>query len=204
MNSHQVLPLIINSEHFMPERQGRLSGQGGEFIASIRAAEKAGGMWLAFQDSNGHCAISKHDLVSRGEIKQVDWLSRKQIIVEFNVTGWGLISTNHPEFSKEWFTDTITAQQLILWPTPETYPPQPHLQQALLQVKRLYPELHSYGPNQAQDLNDVRLLCWRWLELLPLSIDTKQRLLKAATPALCIRYLNFILRQNDRFLHLRR
>ncbi|WP_411990790.1 hypothetical protein [Agarivorans sp. DSG3-1] len=200
----QLYPLMICSEHYMPERYARIRGQGSVFIASLRAAEKAGGMWLAFQDSNGNSAVKQGDIVSFAQISHIDWLSQAEIVVECKVLNWGQVCANALAFSNEWMAPCIRAESLELWPKLYKQRNTNALQLALEKINLQYPELKASDLQENISSECVKQLCWRWLELLPLPINTKQRLLKSPSASLCIRYLGFILRQSDRFNHLPR
>ncbi|MGY5450210.1 hypothetical protein ACVFI8_04620 [Agarivorans sp. MS3-6] len=204
MRQPQLYPLIIRREHFMPERNAQISGEGMAFIASLRAAEKAGGMWLAFQDSKGRCAVKPQDIISFAQIKHIDWLSQARITVDFTVLSWGVVTSKAPTFCSTWMTQTIEATPCELWPMMLQHKNVQDLQQTLQKINVTYPELKVTNLNQELENNQVKSLCWRWLELLPLPINTKQRLLKSPSASLCIRYLGFILRQSDRFNQLPR
>ncbi|WP_406609263.1 hypothetical protein [Agarivorans sp. JK6] len=204
MSSSCCFPLMISREHFMPQRFARMKGQGVVFIASLRAAEKAGGVWLAFQDSDGNSAVQANDLVSFAQVSHIDWLSKAQIEVEFKVLHWGKVTSGKPGFSSTWVSPTLCADKIELWPNTSIQKNTAALQSALANINLQYPELQTANLEQSVQSEQVKNLCWRWLELLPLPICTKQRLLKSPSASLCIRYLGFILRQSDRFTHLAR
>ena len=195
---------MISREHFMPQRLARIKGQGVVFIASLRAVEKAGGVWLAFQDSDGNSAVKTGDLVSFAQVNHIDWLSKSQIEAEFKVLHWGKVTSHKPSFCSNWVSPTLCANKIELWPTVATHKNTAALQHALTNINLQYPELQTTNFQQCVQSDQVKNLCWRWLELLPLPICTKQRLLKSPSASLCIRYLGFILRQSDRFTHLAR
>ncbi|MEE1673965.1 hypothetical protein SNR37_003392 [Agarivorans aestuarii] len=204
MSSNSCFPLMISREHFMPQRFARIKGEGMVFIASLRAAEKAGGVWLAFQDSDGNSAVQANDLVSFAQVSHIDWLSKAQIEVEFKILHWGKVTSNEPGFCSNWVSPTLCANKIDLWPDCSKQKNTAALQNALANINLQYPELQTANFEQSVQSDQVKTLCWRWLELLPLPICTKQRLLKSPSASLCIRYLGFILRQSDRFTHLAR
>ncbi len=188
----------------MPQRFARIKGQGMVFTTSLRAAEKAGGVWLAFQDSDGNSATNAGDLVCFAQISHIDWLSESEIEAEFKVLHWGKVRSNKPSFSSAWLSHTLCAEKTELWLNTYQQKNTAALQSALANINLQYPELQTANLEQSMQSDQVKTLCWRWLELLPLPICTKQRLLKSPSASLCIRYLGFILRQSDRFTHLTR
>ena len=188
----------------MPQRLAQLRGQGLMFTERLRAAEKAGGLWLAHQDSGGDSAIQPGDLVCFAKITQIDWLSQLQIVADCEIHHWAVVVTATPSSAKQWPCASLTAKPIELWPQHSGAQHQQRLQQALDLVLQQHPELMVNELTTSPTATKLNQLCWRWLELLPLPLRTKQRLLQAPSVELCLRYLTFILRRNDRFTELPR
>ncbi len=174
------------------------------FTNSLRAAEKAGGMWLAHQDCGGDSAVQQGDLVCFAKIIQIDWLSQSQIVADCEIHHWAIIA--EPNFSSpaQWPCPSLYAKAIQIWQRPSSPCQAESLQHALSMINQQHPELRVEALGGVQQADAISQLCWRWLELLPLPLKTKQRLLHAPSAELCARYLAFILRQNDRFNYLPR
>jgi len=157
-------------------------------------------MWMVMQDSDGQVAISRGDIVTYAHIITVDWLSGTQIQVDLDLPAWGMIENNIPTKSLR-----LSAKPFPLWTTNRKLPESDiliiRLKQWLVEYSYQQPRLIS---SSIEDLHDPCWLCWRWLELLPLPLQTKQRLLKHPTPQLCLRYLKRIIHQSDLYTQVLR
>lgn len=201
-----LLPFLITTEHYFPGIQWQIRGDGLIFVNTIRDATKTGGLWLLMQDSDGKVAAAQDDIVSYARIVEIDWLSTDQIRVDIVVDSLGVISSTTPQHHH------IKAKPLPLWRT-EKIEPSTNLLAAKL--KTLLLEHHHESnykastlaspPNAFEaDFDDPCWLCWRWLELLPLPLKTKQKLLRHSSPDVCLRYLKKIINQSDRLAQLLR
>lgn len=189
---HLTLPFLATTDHLLPGRDWQLSGHGIVFTETIRAATRAEGMWLVMQDSHGDIANQPGDRVTHAVIRQVDWLSGPQIQVELRLAQWGVICPN----SQHAGAPTLSAALRPLWREDSPVPATHLLLQKYVQWQQEYGSPHADIPPTPRDAN-ASWLCWRWLELLPLPVATKQRLLRHPSPTTCLRYLEKIVQHGD-------
>lgn len=170
------------------------------FSDTIREAIRLKGLWLIMQDSDGDTAADKGDIVVLARIIAVDWLSNVQIRVDIELAQWGMID-NEP---KEGTGRYLKASLFPLWKGNQKLSENDLL---VVRLKQWLLESNHQPPQNISELvsiSDPGWLCWRWLEVLPLPIDIKQRLLKHPTPRPCLRYLKRLIRQSDLYAGLLR
>lgn len=205
-NEYKRLPFLKCTEHFMPMGNGKISGTGYSFTHTVSDGLRAGGLWLVMQDDSGQAANNNGDIIMFAAIEDVDWLSESQIKLKLAIEHWGRV------------TSPVTKQQKL---EGQLYPlwQNSYLPMDDILVARLIECTHQFHPNERHhpiklehetvfsaallegiphQLN-TNWVCWRWLEILPIPLDKKQRLLKSPDAQLCIRYLKKIIRQSDRF-----
>ncbi|UXI03531.1 hypothetical protein [Photobacterium sp. TY1-4] len=189
-STQHTLPYLATTEHLLPGREWQLAGNGIVFTERLRAATRAGGLWLVMQESNGKVADQPGQLVTHAAISQIDWLSGPQIRVQLRLTQWGVIHSSSRHAGSLYLSATVRP----LWAAHLSLPDTHLLRQRFTQWQQAYalPELSATAHPAS-----AAWLCWRWLELLPLTVATKQRLLHHPSPAVCLRYLEKIMRQGD-------
>lgn len=192
--SQQItLPYLKTTDHLLPSTQRRIHGSGLMFTNIIREATRSGGVWLVMQDSDGQSAMSEGDIVSQAKIQSVDWLSCSQICVDLHITGWGMVETSNQTIKP----GQLNARLRPLWATKQQCPADDILVIRLKQWQREYACQPGGDHDDPAGAFDSCWLCWRWLELLPLPLVTKQRLLKQSDPRACLRYLKKMILQSD-------
>ena len=188
-------PYLKSTDHLLPSGKRKIWGCGLLFTNTIRDALKEGGLWLVMQDSEGQSAMAEGDIVIRAIIGAVDWLSASQICVELNIVGWGNIAPSE----KGTTNDRLSARLRPLWTDRQKIPAGDILIVRLKQWQLEYGHQQPWLFDHQANLSDPCWLCCRWLELLPLPLKTKLRLLSHPTPQACLRYLKKIIRQSDRY-----
>ncbi|OLQ75739.1 hypothetical protein BIT28_13525 [Photobacterium proteolyticum] len=191
----RTLPVLATTEHLLPQQKHQIRGRGMLFSHTILEAIRSEGMWIVMQGSDGETANKTGDIVTFATIENVDWLSEDQVIVELELSLWGRVDTEQHHRSDR----LLKARFFPLW----------HSDIKASESDRVVTQLQQWQAEYAchQPLNDIGYefnadpcwLCWRWLELLPLPVQTKQRLLKQPEPTLCLRYLKKMIRQSDRY-----
>ncbi|SHO59110.1 hypothetical protein [Vibrio quintilis] len=196
------LPCLMTTDHLLPVGKRNIRGNGFIFSQTLLDAIKHHGVWLVMQDSDGQAAIAPGDIVIQAKILAVDWLSADQICAEIYTHRWGRIVSVRQAAGFGW----LCAQPAPLWKTPQRLSSDDilvtHFRQWLRESSRLTPS--PWLSEQTPHITDPNQLCWYWLELLPLPLSTKQRLLRQPDSQVCLRYLKKIFRHSDRFsLNLR-
>ncbi len=204
----ETFPFLISTEHLLPTGKWQISGTGPLFIDTVCEAMHSGGLWLVMQDHKGKTAIRSGDRVSFAVITNIDWLgqsigrhfSDSQIQVELDVHGWGnVIIKKQPRYPPR-----LAAQRRPLWAADKKLSPDDLLLSRLTELTIECNKIESLLPNIMLADTDPGWICLRWLELLPLPLDTKQRLLKMPDPELCLRYLKKIIQHSDLYSDLLR
>lgn len=184
-----TLPYIQTTDHLMPMGQGQLRGSGYLFTQTIADGLRAGSLWIVMVDSFGKPANAHGDIIMLATITEVDWLSEAEIKLDIAIHQWGALALE-PHHS----TTYLQGEIYPIWHDDI------QLDNDDILTTRLRQWLAESGSQMqvtAASLTSARWVCWRWLELLPLSLTTKQRLLKHSSPQVCIRYLKKIIRRSD-------
>ncbi|MCW8328793.1 hypothetical protein MD588_08220 [Photobacterium sp. SDRW27] len=198
-DQNHTLPFLATADHFLPLGKRQLRGSSMVFSNTIREALHAGGFWLVMQDSDGQVAVSGGDIVTYAHITNIDWLSGTQIQVDVDLKAWGCI-----EDQVQFNPPRLCAKIIPLWTTNQKLPENDIL---FVRLKQWLAEYGYQSPlmvDTSADFRDPCWLCWRWLELLPLPLKIKQRLLKRTNPKLCLRYLKIIIHQSDLYTQVLR
>ena len=193
-NEFKQLPFLRCTEHLMPMGKGDICGNGYSFTHTVSDGLRAGGLWLVMQDYSGQTANNSGDIIMFAAIDDVDWLSRSQIHLKLTVEHWARVTSADTKHQK------LEGQLYPLWQD-SPLPIDDLLVVRLIECTHQFrPCERSMAPASAKppQLN-TNWVCWRWLEILPIPLDKKQRLLKSPDAQLCIRYLKRIIRQSDRF-----
>ncbi|MCQ1057641.1 hypothetical protein LRP52_07085 [Photobacterium sp. ZSDE20] len=205
-NENKRLPFLKCTEHFMPMGNGNICGTGYTFTHTVSDGLRAGGLWLVMQDDSGQAATNDGDIIMFAAIEDVDWLSESQIKLKLTIEHWGRVTspeTKHQKLEGQLYPlwqnsylpmDDILVVRLIEC-THQFHPAERHYPNRLAH-EPAFSVAHVAGSDHQLNTNWV---CWRWLEILPITLDKKQRLLKSPDARLCIRYLKRIIRQSDRF-----
>ena len=192
-NEYKRLPYLKCREHFMPLSNGDIKGTGYHFTHTVTDGLRAGGLWLVMQDDSGQIAGNSGDIIMYAVIEDVDWLSGSQIKLKLAIQHWGKVT---PAGMQQ---QHLEGEVYPLWQ--DSYlPADDILVMRLFQCTNEYPnnELgRTNAPTKVERFN-TNWICWRWLEILPIPLDKKQRLLKYPTSELCIRYLKKIIHKSDR------
>ena len=191
-NEFKRLPYLACRDHFMPMGNGNINGAGYHFTHTVTDGLRAGGLWLVMQDDFGQVASNRGDIVMFAAIEDVDWLSGSQIQLKLAIQQWGKVTSSSTPHQQ------LEGQVYPLWQ--ESYlAVDDVLVRRLMQCTNEYPNkwFGASAPATAKHFN-TNWICWRWLEILPIPLDKKQRLLKYPTSKLCLRYLKKIIRQSDR------
>ncbi|MGF1688470.1 hypothetical protein L4C36_17580 [Photobacterium japonica] len=187
-----TLPYLQTTEHGMPMSKLVIWGNGILFTQTITDGLRAGGLWLVMQDKCGTAAVAKGDIIMLAHIDDVDWLSACQIKLDLTIQASGVLRHDATPPLCSRLQGDITAR----WPD---LPPLPEHDILLTRLKQGMIEHHF--PLPASSVDDwprtPNWVCWRWLEILPIPLATKQRLLKHPTPHLCMRYIKKIIRHGD-------
>jgi len=201
-HTHQIrtLPFLATTDHQLPQGRDQIRGSGVLFSQMVLDAVRSGGIWIMMQDYNGVKADRPGDIVTFAQINTVDWLSGDQIQVNIELTHWGKIDPVQNKRSDQY----LTANPFPLWQTNQTMNADDRLVVRLKQWQVEYAHLQQAQDVRHTSANDPCWLCWRWLELLPLPICTKQKLLKKPGPSLCLRYIKKMIHQSDRYTGLLR
>lgn len=185
------LPYLKCTEHLMPMGNADIRGAGYSFTHTITDGLRAGGLWLVMQDDAGQAADSNGDIIMFAAIEDVDWLSDSQIKLKLAVQYWGRIvasgqqsQTLKGQVYPLWHDSTLASDDILVV----------RLHQCTSTYYRTLPSAAAAPPDRVA----TNWVCWRWLELLPIPLGTKQRLLKYPTSQLCLRYLKKIIRHSDR------
>ncbi|GHA45627.1 hypothetical protein ACFFLZ_08390 [Photobacterium aphoticum] len=198
----QTLPYLLTTEHGMPMSQLVIKGSGLRFTQTIADGLRAGGIWLVMQDKCGTVAMAKGDIMMLAHIDAVDWLSDRQIVLNLHIQAEGILHHDAAYAS----TTRLQGETIALWSqatlgSPAS--PLPALDTHDVLVTRLLQSWQAQGRSLPDDHQAFPMtypphwICWRWLEILPISLATKQRLLKHPTPLLCMRYIKKIIRHSD-------
>lgn len=196
----ETFPFLISTEHLLPTGKCQICGTGSLFIDTLLEAMHSGGLWLVMQDHTGKTAINSGDRVSFAVITDINWLgqsigrhfSDSEIQVELNVSGWGNVIVKQPRYPP-----SLTARHQPLWAVKHKLTADDLLLSQLTTLAIECNYLKSQWHKKMLPDTDPGWVCMRWLELLPLPLDTKQRLLKMPKPDLCLRYLKKIIRCSD-------
>ncbi|MCG7585151.1 hypothetical protein [Photobacterium sp. OFAV2-7] len=196
----RTLPVLATTEHLLPQQKHQIRGSGMLFSQTILEAIRTEGIWIVMLGNDGETANKTGDIVTFATIESVDWLSEEQIKVELELSLWGKVDAEQHHKSDR----LLKASLFPLW----------HSDKKASERDRVVTQLQQWQAENAYhqpptdigyDFNtDPCWLCWRWLELLPLPVQTKQRLLKQPEPTLCLRYLKTMFRQSDRYTRLLR
>lgn len=190
------LPFLTSTDHWMPMTRHCLTGSGWLFTQTIRAGQQDGGIWLVMQDSRGYPAMADGDVMTLAVIESVDWLSQQQIQVHIATLSFGRIMRSSDAPAQP---TRLTGQLYGGWS-----PSSVSLAADDVLITRLHQWQAEFGLVWPEWVTNQTPLCanWvclRWLELLPLSLKTKQRLLKQPSARNCLRYLKKVIRQSDRY-----
>ncbi|CAM3821809.1 hypothetical protein VA7868_03473 [Vibrio aerogenes CECT 7868] len=191
------LPFLMTTDHLMPAGKRRIWGSGLLFSQTLLEATKQNGLWLVMQDSDGQAAMSPGDIVIQARVLSVDWLSAEYIDAEICTRSWGNIIDVKQAAGYGW----LTAQTRSLWPTEQRLSPDELLVIRFQQWLKDHHNIPLWLNDVPANMTDPNQLCWYWLELLPLPVSTKQRLLRQPTSQACLRYLKKIFWYSDRFRH---
>lgn len=192
-NEFKCLPYLKCREHFMPMSNGDIKGKGYHFTHTVTDGLRAGGLWLVMQDDSGQTAGNSGDIIMFAAIEDVDWLSGSQIKLKLAIRHWGKVTPAGMQHQQ------LEGQVYPLWQ--DSYLPSDDV--LVMRLIQCTNEFHNSELNNATvPLSTTHFntnwICWRWLEILPIPLDKKQRLLKYPTSKLCLRYLKKIIRQSDR------
>lgn len=204
----ETFPFLISTEHLLPTGKWQISGTGSLFIDTLREAMHTGGLWLVMQDHEGKTAINSGDRVSFAVITNIDWLGQSigrhfrdsQIKVELNVQGWGNVVIKKTPC----YPPRLAAQRRPLWTVDHKLTEDDVLFSRLTELTIESNNIKSQLSKNLLPDTDPGWICLRWLELLPIPLDTKQRLLKMPDPGLCQRYLKKIIQRSDLYSDLLR
>ena len=192
-NEFKCLPFLECRDHFMPMGNGDIKGTGYHFTHTVTDGLRAGGLWLVMQDDSGQVASNSGDIIMFAAIEDVDWLSGSQIKLKLTIQHWGKVTASGLQ------RQLLEGQVYPLWQD-SCLPADDILVMRLVQCTNEYPNkgLGDVTTSTEAIRFNTNWICWRWLELLPIPLDKKQRLLKYPTSKLCLRYLKKIIRQSDR------
>ncbi|AJR06755.1 hypothetical protein C9J03_03960 [Photobacterium gaetbulicola] len=192
-NEFKRLPYLKCRDHFMPMGNGNINGTGYRFTHTVTDGLRAGGLWLVMQDDSGQIAGNSGDIIMFAAIEDVDWLSGSQIKLKLAIRHWGKVTASGVQHQH------LEGQVYPLWQD-SVLPDDDLLVMRLLQLTSEYPnqQLNSGALSSPTNQFNTNWICWRWLEILPIPLGTKQRLLKSPTSEPCLRYLRKIIRQSDR------
>lgn len=190
----RLMPYLAMTELPLPERPWRLWDSGPLFVERMRLAQHAGVIALVMQGSQGELAMAPGDVVGIAKVSAIDWLTEPQIRIELDVMGWGVVFSD----AAIAYPSQINVQRREPWPQLPMLNQQNLLVERLADLVRQRPDWCLSATSVEQRL-DPAWVCLRWLELLPLSVRIKQRLLQAPSPKLALRYLKKIVRNSDRF-----
>ncbi len=212
-----VLPYVAMTEHLQPLRRWRLEGNGIMFTELAKQALRTKALWIVMQDSNGSTAMHRGDIVSLARVEMVDWLSMDSIVIVLDIDSWGIITSPPSKASPRllaaskravWtsLTDNLTDNERELPAKLSLREDLYCYRDALLPSSVLSSEWHTALSTIQHDTvrkdlteQDVSWLCLRWLELLPLPITMKQRLIAHHDHTVCRRYLKKMIRCSDRY-----
>ncbi|WP_095499086.1 hypothetical protein [Paraferrimonas haliotis] len=196
MGCHAVnrysLPFHQTTEHMLPGSIARISGKGLLFSSWARSVQLSQRLWIVMRDCESPQRQVAGDRVALAKVISIDWLSQDSITLTLDVYGWGEALHNVDGASQ-----TLLAEQQALWcdqePCNDCLFISAFLRQWLEQelCKRLGTKLDY------RDWRNPNWVCLRWLELLPLSVETKQNLLKVGDCEIAVRYLTILLEQID-------
>ncbi|MGR5149414.1 hypothetical protein ACQKP8_23070 [Photobacterium alginatilyticum] len=195
-----TLPVLTTTEHLLPLTKQQISGSGALFSQMILEATRAGGIWIVMQDSNGEVADKAGDIVTFASIDCVDWLSGDQVQVSLDLPQWGAVDTEQDKTPGRY----LSASLFPLWHCSHKLSTTDRLVVQLRQWQKEYAHQGPANDPGRTDYEDPCWLCWRWLEVLPLPVHTKQRLLKQPGPNSSLRYLKKMIRQSDLYAELLR
>ena len=176
------IPCIATTEHVLPMRRVIISGDGLLFTEMARLAHKTSQIALIMMDSNGDYPETSQQLVTIANVESIDWLSEQQIKITMVCSEMGTLHS----YKSIGLSDVAKHP---MWPSVNS--PE---QAATLATPLELTEAVNIDVEQAANLN---WLCYRWLEILPLQVSVKQRLLKAQDCRLCQRYLEKIIEKSD-------
>ncbi|PSW11353.1 hypothetical protein C9I98_24195 [Photobacterium sanctipauli] len=190
------LPFIQTADHYMPHGRWYIRGSGILFTRVVTDSLRAGGFWLIMQDSQGKTANHNGDIMTLASIRHVDWLSESQIKIEVTIEGWAKITA--PNLCTGW---VIEGRCYPLWPDDTLLADDDLL---VTRLQQWFSDSHcaNIGIDTLTTLphpipRSASWVCWRWLEILPVSLTIKQRLLKHPTPNACMRYIKKIILHSD-------
>ena len=221
--STRTLPYLLTTEHGMPMGQLEIKGSGLRFTQTIADGLRAGGLWLVMQDKCGTAAMNKGDIMMLAHIDAVDWLSERQITLSLSIQAEGMLhhdvtdactthlqgeaiaswSQQSPRTQKSHGPQKLQRADTSQGAQESRVSPQPYVDKHDVLVTRLQQSWQAQGrllPEGHQDTDMAYRpdwICWRWLEILPISLATKQRLLKHPSPRICMRYIKKIIRHSD-------
>ncbi|MGF1735484.1 hypothetical protein [Photobacterium satsumensis] len=187
---YKRLPFLKCTEHLMPMGKGNIRGTGYSFTHTVSDGLQSGGLWLVMQGDSGQTANNTGDIIMFAAIRDVDWLSETQIKLKLAIEHWGRITSPETKHHK------LEGQLYPLWQD-SPLPVDDLLAVRLIECTRQFHINEHQHPGVHHQLN-TNWVCWRWLEILPIPLNKKQRLLKFPDAQLCIKYLKKILRQSDR------
>jgi hypothetical protein len=190
----RLMPYLTLTELPLPDRLWRVWGSGPLFVERMRLAQHAGRVALVMQGSQGELAMTPGDVVALASVRSIDWLSEPQIRIELDVNDWGLVAAEVGVA----YPSQLSVHKRGRWLSQKSLFDDDPLVAKLGDLVSQRPDW-SLTPASRAERHDPVWICLRWLELLPLPLRIKQRLLQAPSSKLALRYLNKMVRQSDRF-----
>ncbi|CAH0533315.1 hypothetical protein VST7929_01180 [Vibrio stylophorae] len=172
---YKALPLLFNRRHILPGGRMPLDILAGVQTDTMKHALDHGSpLALAMIDQEN----SMPSCPMASEVTIVDFLEAPAGRVRLMVQGERLLLIQNVQQTKEGIL-AAQCKPLPLWPEVAVERRHQKLAARLNAVFEKHPELNALYPEK--NFTDLTWLCQRWLEILPLSLEEKQSLLKATT-----------------------
>lgn len=183
----QQLPLFPLTAHLLPGGRMKLRIFEPRYLRMVKESfANNSGFGLCMLNPNGNVQQNEHIYSTGTHVRIIDFEALDDGMLGITIEGGELFDINSIRTEQDGLrVGTIEWQSP--WQAPACEQEIPALVARLEEVFETYPELAELYPEKHYD--DIRWLCGRWLELLPLDPQVKQDLIASHCPKKISQYI---------------